>query len=135
MQRTKIAVPPRLSALQTERTANVGERASITCTVISGDLPLTITWSKDYAGGPLGPAATVTRVDEYNSVLAFETLGPRHTGNYSCEAGNHAARRVITQRLIVNGKNYIKNKGHPSNFLTIFFFVNLVFFFTLDDGV
>ncbi|KAE9541724.1 hypothetical protein AGLY_003715 [Aphis glycines] len=110
-----VIAPPRLSSLQAERTANVGERASITCSVISGDLPLTIAWSKDYDGGPLGPAATVTRVDNYNSVLAFETLGPQHTGNYSCEAGNHAARRVVTQRLIVNVPPVIEPFNFPAD--------------------
>lgn len=113
-------MPPRLSALPAERTVNVGERASITCSVISGDLPLTIAWSKDYAGGPLGPAATVTRVDNYNSVLAFEALGPRHAGNYSCEASNHAARRVITQRLIVNGKNPTRKAERVAKISTLF---------------
>lgn len=129
--KTNCAVPPRLSALPAERTVNVGERASITCSVISGDLPLTITWSKDHAGGPLGPAAAVTRVDNYNSVLAFETLGPRHTGNYSCEAGNHAARRVITQRLIVNGnqnartetREYPQKRWTPVDFFLPSFWV------------
>lgn len=103
-------VPPKLSPFQsTVLQLNVGDRASLTCSVIKGDLPLTITWRKDNRIIDASQHISIKQVDHYNSILVIENLGPDHTGNYSCQVRNSAAEVEIAQSLLVNGKQ-IKNK-------------------------
>ncbi|KAJ9598443.1 hypothetical protein L9F63_010887, partial [Diploptera punctata] len=94
--------PPKLSAFTSELTQHVGERASLTCSVTKGDLPLTIEWQKD--GRPLDSSqrVSITQVDQFNSILLIESLSPDHNGNYSCVARNLAAEVSRTQQLVVN---------------------------------
>lgn len=99
------SVPPKLAPFHASVVLlNVGDRASITCSVVKGDTPLTITWRKD--GRSLDPAhrVQVTQVDQYNSILVIENLQADHTGNYSCVVSNMAAEVEGTQGLLVNGK-------------------------------
>nr|CAD7591924.1 unnamed protein product [Timema genevievae] len=90
-----VIVPPKLSPFNSDRTQHVGERASLTCSVTKGDLPLTITWLKD--GRALDPAQriSVSQVDQFNSILLIESLSPDHNGNYSCVARNLAAEATL----------------------------------------
>ncbi|XP_039300618.1 LOW QUALITY PROTEIN: Down syndrome cell adhesion molecule-like protein Dscam2, partial [Nilaparvata lugens] len=112
-----VIVPPKLSPIIPDRTHNVGDRASLTCSVTKGDLPLTITWLKDgrpmdlqTSGGLQNSAGlqdtsggvSVTHVDRFNSILLVESLSPEHNGNYTCVAANPAAQVMHTQRLVVN---------------------------------
>lgn len=98
-----LAVPPKLGPFVSDRTLHLGERATLTCSVIKGDLPLTISWLKD--GKPVDPKhrLSINQVDQFNSILLIESLSPEHNGNYSCQARNPAAGVFQTQRLVVNG--------------------------------
>lgn len=103
-------VPPKLNPFQsTVLQLNVGDRASLTCSVIKGDLPLTITWRKDNRIIDASQHISIKQVDHYNSILVIENLGPDHTGNYSCQVRNSAAEVEIAQSLLVNGKQYTYN--------------------------
>lgn len=84
----------------------MGDRASLTCSVVKGDLPLTITWRKD--GKLIDPSQhmSIKHVDQYNSILLIENLGSDHTGNYSCCVRNLAAEVENFQSLLVNGNCY-----------------------------
>ncbi|GFG32700.1 hypothetical protein Cfor_00545 [Coptotermes formosanus] len=97
-----VIVPPKLSPFTSDVIQHVGERASLTCSVTKGDLPLTIMWLKD--GRPLDPSqrVSITQVDQFNSILLIESLSPDHNGNYSCVARNLAAEVSRTQQLVVN---------------------------------
>lgn len=81
----------------------MGDRASLTCSVVKGDLPLTITWLKDDRRIDPSQHMSVKQVDQYNSILVIENLGSDHTGNYSCVVRNSAAQVENTQALLVNG--------------------------------
>ncbi|XP_052121775.1 cell adhesion molecule Dscam2-like [Frankliniella occidentalis] len=94
----EVIAPPKLSPFGPPLSAHEGERASITCSVVSGDKPLHLQWLKD--GLPL---ETVHRVDEYNSILLIESLSREHNGSYTCSASNGAAEVTQTQELLVNG--------------------------------
>lgn len=96
---------------------NVGDRASLTCSVIKGDLPLTMTWRKDNRIIDATQHISIKQVDQFNSILVIDTLGPDHTGNYTCHVRNLAAEVEISQSLLVNGKNRTqhtqpKNRSH-----------------------
>ncbi|KAB0795843.1 hypothetical protein PPYR_09904 [Photinus pyralis] len=97
-----VIVPPKVSPFYAEETLHVGDRASLTCSVTKGDLPLTISWHKD--GRIVEPAqmVSVTQVDQYTSILLIESLTPEHNGNYSCVVRNLAAEVSHTQHLVVN---------------------------------
>ncbi|KAK3920463.1 Down syndrome cell adhesion molecule-like protein Dscam2 [Frankliniella fusca] len=93
----EVIAPPKLSPFGPSLSAHEGERASLTCSVVSGDPPLRLQWLKD--GLPLD---TVHRVDEYNSILLIENLSREHNGSYTCAASNAAAEVTQTQELLVN---------------------------------
>lgn len=100
-----IAVPPKLSPFQSAKIQlNVGDRASLTCSVINGDKPLQINWKKNNRLIDASQHVIVKQVDEYNSMLVIENLASDHTGNYSCHVRNSAADVEISQSLLVNGK-------------------------------
>lgn len=84
----------------------MGDRASITCSVIKGDLPLNVKWLKD--GNIIDPSqrVSITQVDQYNSILVIEQLQASHSGNYTCVVSNAAAEVDSTQALLVNGKPF-----------------------------
>lgn len=104
-------VPPKLNPFPSSiLQLNVGDRASLTCSVIKGDLPLPVMWRKN---GHIINAAqhqqvSIKQVDQYNSILVIENLGHDHSGNYSCHVQNSAAAAEISQTLLVNGKNINK---------------------------
>lgn len=101
----KFTVPPKLNPFQsTVLQLNVGDRASLTCSVIKGDLPLTIIWRKDNRIIDASQHITIKQVDQYNSILVIENLGSDHTGNYTCQVRNLAAEVGIAQSILVNGK-------------------------------
>lgn len=126
-----MSVPPKLSPFGPPLSLHVGERASMTCSVVSGDQPLSLHWLKD--GRPLepthpadpmdsmaavgrgrgqrgqgqeahqGPRVIQNRVDQYNSILLIESLSPEHNGSYTCSASNQASEVSQSQELLVNG--------------------------------
>jgi Down syndrome cell adhesion molecule-like protein 1 len=95
---------------------NVGDRASITCSVQKGDTPLHIKWLKN--GILIDPSQriSVTQVDQFNSILVIEHLQASHSGNYSCVVSNQAAEVESSQALLVNGKKI----SMKSNFVIVF---------------
>ncbi|XP_058987905.1 cell adhesion molecule Dscam2 isoform X2 [Musca domestica] len=100
-----VIVPPKLSPFQSSQLQlNMGDRASLTCSVVKGDLPLTMSWRKDNRPIDATQHMSVKQVDQYNSILVIENLGSDHTGNYSCVVRNSAAEVENSQSLLVNGK-------------------------------
>lgn len=98
-------VPPKLSPTNPERNLNLGERASLICAVLRGDIPLTIKWLKDGRHiDSTSSALSITQVDEFNSMLVIGSVSARHSGNYSCTVKNQASEETQVTRLLVNGK-------------------------------
>ncbi|XP_047000635.1 Down syndrome cell adhesion molecule-like protein Dscam2 [Schistocerca americana] len=92
--------PPQIAPFQFPSNLQEGMRAQVSCSIISGDLPITITWRKD--GGPLPQEADVhEQQHEFVSNLLFSNLAARHSGHYMCIASNAAAVANYTTRLIV----------------------------------
>lgn len=116
-----LAVPPKLSPFYAEDTLHVGDRASLTCSVTKGDLPLTIAWRKD--GRVVEPVQTltVTQVDQFTSILLIESLSPDHNGNYTCMVRNMAAEVSHTQQLLVNGNHSAHRRAFIYSFSHVSF--------------
>lgn len=91
---------------------NFGEPASVQCTVLGGDNPLTIMWEMNGAPIPGELGVTITRITKHIHVLAIEAVNADHSGNYSCIAKNSAGLTKYTTELIVNGlsNTFYKNK-------------------------
>lgn len=104
-----LSVPPKVSPFYAEDTLHVGDRASLTCSVTKGDLPLSITWSKDGRSMDTNQlvSVSVSQVDQYTSILLIESLTPEHNGNYSCVVRNSAAEVSHTHQLVVNGNERV----------------------------
>lgn len=77
--------------------------ASVQCTVSSGDLPLTITWT--FNGDPviLSDIISITKSGHRISTLVIESVSARLVGNYTCIARNEAGIASHTSELRVNG--------------------------------
>lgn len=83
------------------------QRASILCTISSGDLPLTFSWLKD--GQLLTPQlAQLKRVsikyEPDQSILKFASVRLDHAGNYTCVAQNRAGLQAHSSQLVVHGE-------------------------------
>ena len=83
---------------------SMGDRASIPCSILKGDLPISIKWLKNSVPIEASQGIAITQVDNYNSILVIEHLSAIHTANYTCVVENPAAAMESTQTLLVNGK-------------------------------
>lgn len=124
-----ISVPPKLSS-SPDRTLNIGERASLTCSVIKGDLPMSMAWFKD--GRTVDArSVTITQLDQFNTILLIERLSQEHNGNYSCVAKNAAAEVSHTTQLFVNGKGMLKAARGAIFYLFLFCSFYFIYLFDL----
>lgn len=104
------------------------------CTVVRGDLPVSIRWFKDgrqlsvhnqlqdvqaaqeqqldslqqQQQQPENRASSsnivIKQLDPYSSTLTFASLQPSHRGLYTCEATNEVGRANQSSQLVIHGK-------------------------------
>ncbi|XP_063231783.1 cell adhesion molecule Dscam2-like [Bacillus rossius redtenbacheri] len=75
-------------------------RVLLSCSIISGDFPITISWRKD--GGPLPQDLDIQeKHEEFGSTLAFRNMAAKHSGHYTCIASNAAASTNYTAKLTI----------------------------------
>ncbi|KAG8591052.1 hypothetical protein GDO81_007034 [Engystomops pustulosus] len=97
-----VKVPPYIQPFESQR-FSIGQRVFIPCVVVSGDLPITITWQKDGRPIPASLGVTIDNID-FTSSLRISNLSLMHNGNYTCIARNDAAAVEHQSQLIVRGK-------------------------------
>ncbi|ROT68396.1 Down syndrome cell adhesion molecule-like protein [Penaeus vannamei] len=97
-----IAVPPKLSIFTFRRDLALGERVYEACTVIGGDKPVQVTWTKDGVPVKSVEGVQVRNLDQLTTFLVIDHLSPRHAGNYTCTATNDASSAEHTSALNVN---------------------------------
>ena len=96
--------PPELLPLTFgKETMNEGDFAQVVCIVSNGDEPLTITWSLHGAIISSGPSISTTLLGTRTSMLTIQSVGYRHSGDYTCSATNKAGSRSSSATLKVNG--------------------------------
>lgn len=98
-----LSVPPFIQPFEFPR-FSIGQRVFIPCVVVSGDLPITITWQKDGRPIPASLGVTIDNID-FTSSLRISNLSLMHNGNYTCIARNEAAAVEHQSQLIVRGKD------------------------------
>ncbi|XP_035702797.1 Down syndrome cell adhesion molecule-like protein Dscam2 isoform X2 [Folsomia candida] len=92
--------PPVISSFNFDDNLQEGQRTSISCNVMSGDLPIDISWLKD--SQPIPPTLNVTPMRvKFLSNLIFEELRGSHSGIYTCSASNAAATVNFSAHLVV----------------------------------
>lgn len=128
-----IKARPSIEPFSLGRSLREGQRASIMCTISSGDLPISISWFQNELpipgggdggdGGGSGGTSNdnsaeqasaeqqaalrgvrVSRVSDYSSTLLFESLLAEHTANYTCVARNDAGQVSHQAPMIVQGE-------------------------------
>lgn len=87
-----------------------GQRASIICTVTSGDYPMKLQWLIN--GKPVSRQAGITIQDlsNYSSILLFESVSLEHKGNYTCIASNDAGTSSHSALMTIHGKHSSPNQ-------------------------
>lgn len=92
--------PPILEPFTFPSSLQEGGRAQVTCSVTSGDMPISFNWYKDNA--PVSASLQIEeRAAEFFSMLIFKEVSSRHSGFYTCIASNSAARANYTAQLLV----------------------------------
>lgn len=82
---------------------NEGEFVQVTCNVKRGDEPLKISWSLKGDVVSSEPAITTTMIGTRTSFLMINSVGYRHSGEYTCIAQNAAGTAYHSTQLRVNG--------------------------------
>lgn len=82
---------------------NPGDSASLMCTVIKGDNPVTIRWLHNgyVINGQQG--VTIGRMGVRASSLTIDSVTAEHSGEYTCMASNLAGSANFSASLAVNG--------------------------------
>ncbi|PSN46727.1 Down syndrome cell adhesion molecule-like protein Dscam2, partial [Blattella germanica] len=96
----RVLVPPKITPFSFARDLNVGDRTSIQCVVVTGDLPLSFVWLKDQHGS-LADINT-RQYDDFTSTLSIGSISRAHSGNYTCRVSNAASTVTHTAQLRVN---------------------------------
>lgn len=78
-------------------------RFSLSCSLLSGDLPISLRWEKDGRPLPRDPVLTETH-SQFFTNLVFTDIRGRHAGEYTCTASNAAASSSVTATMHVRGE-------------------------------
>lgn len=108
-------VPPIIEPFSFQDGLAEGMRTRTVCGVQRGDAPLTLRWLKDGEPLPSILGANVTSLDQYSSLLSIPSLSAKHSGLYTCEASNPAAKFKFTASLEVKGTVF----NIPDEFMNI----------------
>ncbi|XP_076048902.1 cell adhesion molecule Dscam2-like isoform X5 [Oratosquilla oratoria] len=95
-----IVKPPVLAEFTFPDSIVSGMRLSVSCSIMSGDLPISITWQRDGNPMPQDPDVTETH-SQFFSNLVFSNIQGRHAGDYTCTASNSAASTAFTASMNV----------------------------------
>ncbi|GIY81509.1 down syndrome cell adhesion molecule-like protein 1 [Caerostris darwini] len=101
----RVMKKPRINPFAFPKLLAEGNHVIVTCSVLTGDPPITIRWLKD--GMTLNKK--MLNIDESSmghlgSALVFNSVGRSHNGNYTCLAENAAGESNFTATMLVNGK-------------------------------
>ncbi|CAG0883377.1 unnamed protein product [Darwinula stevensoni] len=99
----KVIVPPKIAPFAFPNALlKEGMRASVTCQIVEGDLPVFFTWMKNDRHVVSGDSVNIRTQDEFSSTLVIRDLDSSHNGQYTCIAENSAGKRTSSANLTVN---------------------------------
>lgn len=86
-----------------------GERASVTCTIRSGDKPIEFQWKKDNQALKEGTNVEIQSLRD-SSIMVIESVTAKSSGNYTCVVTNSKGKDQFTASLTVTGEYCILKK-------------------------
>ncbi|KAL1428795.1 hypothetical protein MTO96_002516 [Rhipicephalus appendiculatus] len=101
-----VKVRPAIEPFSYPASLREGQRASVMCAVISGDLPINISWTKDgepiTESNPDTAGILVNTVSGFTSTLLFKALRLEYRGNYTCVAQNDAGSASHSAVMVIH---------------------------------
>ncbi|CAA9996842.1 unnamed protein product, partial [Nesidiocoris tenuis] len=88
------------------------EFVTVVCSVIKGDLPITIGWLFNNKTVSASDEISISQTGKRTSNLAIDSVKGHHAGTYSCIGRNDAGYDIHSSELIVNGLSDVKF-GNP----------------------
>ena len=83
---------------------HAGQSATLQCSILQGDLPLTLSWL--FNGDPIPathPEISTAMFGKRATMLSIDAVSGNHAGNFTCEGKNAAGKASYMAELIVNG--------------------------------
>lgn len=97
-------MPPKISPFDFgEEPLNFGDPALVQCTILGGDLPMTVTWLLNNQSVDDLRDITLSKLGKRIHVLSIESVAGHHAGEYCCRAKNTAGMTEHSAFLSVNG--------------------------------
>ena len=100
---------------------NEGQFAQVVCIVTKGDEPLTITWALHGQTVTSEAGLSTTKLGTRTSMLTIQSVGYRHSGEYTCTASNLAGSRSQSVVLKVNGNSSKKKRVEKARSCLVLF--------------
>lgn len=98
------SVPPKISPFEFgQEPLNFGEPASVQCTILGGDLPMSVTWLLNNQSIDQIPDISLSKIGKRIHVLTIESVASYHAGEYRCRSKNIAGLFEHAAILSVNG--------------------------------
>ena len=82
---------------------NEGDFGQLVCTVLRGDPPFSFQWSLQGDVVHTEPGLTTSQIGSRTSMLMINSVGHRHSGQYTCTVSNLAGSESKSAKLKVNG--------------------------------
>lgn len=82
-----------------------GQLLQVSCTVTTGDDPVTLQWYKDEMPLTSSSKFMISNVDSKMNFLILRDVGSEHTGTYTCVAFNPVGQQRSSAQLWVNGND------------------------------
>ncbi|XP_071041968.1 cell adhesion molecule Dscam1 isoform X3 [Parasteatoda tepidariorum] len=97
-----VRVRPVIEPFNLPSSVQMGQRLSISCTVIKGDPPITLKWLRDEDILEKDGDIRIHNLADYSSTLLFESIKPEHRGNYTCVASNEAGSERHSAAMVIH---------------------------------
>lgn len=107
-------------------TIDQGKFAQLTCSIRSGDKPLTITWSLKGDIISSDPVITTTMIGQQTSMLIISSVDYQHSGVYTCRAENPAGVATYSAQLKVNGTHNSRHGTGNSSLQILKYFYPII---------
>ena len=99
-----IVEPPKLVPMSFgEDVVDEGGFGQLMCSVRKGDPPFSFTWSLQGDIVHSEPGLSTSQIGGRTSILMINSIGHRHTGQYTCTVSNQAGLTSVSTELKVNG--------------------------------
>ena len=106
-------VPPKIMPFTFgEESLTSGQPVAVQCTVLEGDLPLTMRWA--FHGQELSSqmGISIIKAGAKVSLLTIDSIAAGHSGDYTCTVANSASSTNYTATLAVNGLSRLESRKH-----------------------